>query len=45
MAYNVYRNGMHIAYCKKKDFRKEWFTKESEYDTFEVEEEWKENMW
>lgn len=38
MPYDVYRNKLHIAYCQKKDFRKEWFEKRSEFDTFEINE-------
>jgi len=38
MAYDVYRNGLHIAYCNKKDFLQYWFDKKSEYDTFEINE-------
>ena len=38
MAFNVYRNGLHVAYCQKKDLLKEWFENESGGNTFETNE-------
>ena len=39
MAYNVYRNGLQIAYCQKKDILPEWSNNLGEWDTYSVEEE------